>query len=136
MTLDYRKTFEIEIINEFQSAIHSKMLNYVLNNELDKSDSTNLQTNLLNQLSNMNQINLFKSSLEELEAYHDYLRSIKKYADSITRTTWVLTNTLDDKTKCKLSFIAQLRRNEVTAYKCALKNKGCVSTKLIWKIFP
>ncbi|EGO8295791.1 antitoxin epsilon, partial [Enterococcus faecalis] len=22
MTLDYRKTFEIEIINEFQSAIH------------------------------------------------------------------------------------------------------------------
>ncbi|HFO0551559.1 TPA: antitoxin epsilon, partial [Enterococcus faecium] len=26
MTLDYRKTFEIEIINEFQSAIHSKML--------------------------------------------------------------------------------------------------------------
>ena len=60
MTLDYRKTFEIEIINEFQSAIHSKMLNYVLNNELDKSDSTNLQTNLLNQLSNMNQINLFK----------------------------------------------------------------------------
>ena len=50
MTLDYRKTFEIEIINEFQSAIHSKMLNYVLNNELDKSDSTNLQTNLLKQL--------------------------------------------------------------------------------------
>ena len=84
MTLDYRKTFEIEIINEFQSAIHSKMLNYILNNELDKSDSTNLQTNLLNQLSNMNQINLFKLSLEELEAYHEYLRAIKKYADSIT----------------------------------------------------
>ena len=84
MALDYRKTFEIEIINEFQSAIHSKMLNYVLNNELDKSDSTNLQTNLLNQLSDMNQINLFKLSLEELEAYHEYLRSIKKYADSIT----------------------------------------------------
>ena len=84
MTLDYRKTFEIEIINEFQSSIHSKMLNYVLNNELDKSDSTNLQTNLLNQLSDMNQINLFKLSLEELEAYHEYLRAIKKYADSIT----------------------------------------------------
>ena len=77
MGLDYRKTFEIEIINEFQSAIHSKMLNYVLNNELDKSDSTNLQTNLLNQLSDMNQINLFKLSLEELETYHEYLRAIK-----------------------------------------------------------
>ena len=86
MTLDYRKTFEIEIIIEFQSAILSKMLNYVLNNELDKSDSTNLQVNLLKQLSNINQINLFELSLEELEAYHDYLRTIKKYADNITRT--------------------------------------------------
>ena len=113
MTLDYRKTFEIEIINEFQSAIHSKMLNFVLNNEFDKSDSKNPQTNLLNQLSNMNQINLFKLSLEELEAYHEYLRAIKKYADNITRTAWVLTNTLDDKTKCKLSFIAQLPLNEI-----------------------
>ena len=35
----------------------------------------------------MNQINLFKLSLEELETYYEYLRSIKKYADSITRTT-------------------------------------------------
>ena len=60
------------------------MLNFVLNNDFDKSDSKNLQTNLLNQLSNMNQINLFKLSLEELEAYHEYLRAIKKYADSIT----------------------------------------------------
>ncbi|MGZ0968292.1 hypothetical protein ACXOS0_09065, partial [Streptococcus thermophilus] len=54
--INYRKTFEIEIINELQSAIHSKMLNFVLNNKFDKSDSKNLQTNLLNQLSNMNQI--------------------------------------------------------------------------------
>ncbi|MHC3844837.1 hypothetical protein ACXOLI_08985, partial [Streptococcus thermophilus] len=37
--INYRKTFEIEIINELQSAIHSKMLNFVLNNEFDKSDS-------------------------------------------------------------------------------------------------
>ncbi|WP_439224230.1 hypothetical protein [Escherichia coli] len=29
-------------------------------------------------------MNLFKLSLEELEAYHEYLRAIKKYADSIT----------------------------------------------------
>ncbi|MEQ7989440.1 antitoxin epsilon [Enterococcus faecalis] len=55
-------------------------------NRTDKSDSTNLQVNLLKQLSNMNQINLFELSLEELEAYHDYLRTIKKYADNITRT--------------------------------------------------
>ena len=60
------------------------MLNFVLNNEFDKSNSKNLQTNLLNQLSNMNQINSFKLSLEELETYHEYLRAIKKYADSIT----------------------------------------------------
>ncbi|ELS0455748.1 antitoxin epsilon [Enterococcus casseliflavus] len=64
MKLDYEKTFEIEIINEFSASIYAKMLNYVLNNELDKNDLTNLQTNLLNQLSNMNQIDLFKLSLE------------------------------------------------------------------------
>ena len=87
MKLDYEKMFEIEIINEFSASIYAKILNYVLNNELDKNNLTNLQTNLLNQLSDMNQINLFKLSLEELEAYHEYLRSIKKYADSITRTT-------------------------------------------------
>jgi len=29
-------------------------------------------------------LNYVKLSLEELEAYHEYLRAIKKYADSIT----------------------------------------------------
>ncbi|WP_446423254.1 hypothetical protein [Enterococcus faecalis] len=47
---------------------------------------TRLQTNLLKQLSNMNQIDLFKLSFEELKAHHEYLRNIKKYADIITRT--------------------------------------------------
>ncbi|MBM7544807.1 hypothetical protein JOC59_001538 [Weissella beninensis] len=65
MKLDYEKTFEIEIINEFSASIYAKMLNYVLNNELDKNDLKDLQTNLLKQLSSMNQIDLFKLSLEE-----------------------------------------------------------------------
>lgn len=86
MKLDYEKTFEIEIINEFSASIYAKMLNYVLNNELDKIDLTNLQTNLLKQLSSMNQIDLFKLSLEELKTHHEYLRNIKKYADIVTRT--------------------------------------------------
>lgn len=86
MKLDYEKMFEIEIINEFSASIYAKMLNYVLNNELDKNDLTNLQTNLLKQLSSMNQIDLFKLSLKELKAHHEYLRNIKKYADIITRT--------------------------------------------------
>ena len=71
MKLDYEKTFEIEIISEFSASIYAKMLNYVLNNELDKNDLTNLQTNLLKQLSNMNQIDLFKLSLKELKAHHE-----------------------------------------------------------------
>ncbi|MGF1338427.1 hypothetical protein ACQSGH_27910 [Klebsiella pneumoniae] len=54
--------------------------------KLDKNDLTNLQTNLLKQLSNMNQIDLFKLSLEELKAHHEHLRNIKKYADIVTRT--------------------------------------------------
>lgn len=80
-----RRRLKLKSLTNFQHH-YAKMLNYVLNNELDKNDLTNLQTNLLKQLSNMNQIDLFKLSLEELKAYHEYLRNIKKYADIITRT--------------------------------------------------
>ena len=80
-----RRRLKLKSLMNFQHH-YAKMLNYVLNNELDKNDLTNLQTNLLKQLSNMNQIDLFKLSLEELKAHHEYLRNIKKYADIITRT--------------------------------------------------
>lgn len=83
MELDYRKTFKIEIINEFYASIYAKMLNYVLNNELDDTDLSIIQVNLLKQLSTLHQIDLFELTLEELDAYDNYLLAIKKYADNI-----------------------------------------------------
>ena len=61
--------------------------------------------------------------MKNLEAYHDYLPSIKNMPTVSHDQREVLTNTLDDKTKCKLSFIAQLRRNEGLRTGAPLKNK-------------
>ena len=44
------KTFEIEIINELSASVYNRVLNYVLNHELNKNDSQLLEVNLLNQL--------------------------------------------------------------------------------------
>ncbi|MBQ2671286.1 MAG: antitoxin epsilon, partial [Clostridia bacterium] len=49
-----------------------------------KKDRTTLQSNLLNQLSVMKQIDLFSLSLDKLKYYHEYLLATKKYAEAIT----------------------------------------------------
>ena len=83
-TVTYEKILEIEIINELNASIYAKMLNYVLKNNLEKKDRTTLQSNLLNQLSVMKQIDLFSLSLDKLKYYHEYLLATKKYAEVIT----------------------------------------------------
>ncbi len=50
MAVTYEKTFEIEIINELSASVYNRVLNYVLNHELNKNDSQLLEVNLLNQL--------------------------------------------------------------------------------------
>lgn len=85
MTETYEKILKIEIINELHASIYAKILNYVLNEELDKNDTTDLHINFKKQLSIMKKIDLFKLSFEELEFYHDNLLALKKYADSITK---------------------------------------------------
>ena len=37
MAVTYEKTFEIEIINELSASVYNRVLNYVLNHELDTS---------------------------------------------------------------------------------------------------
>ena len=49
MAVTYEKTFEIEIINELSASVYNRVLNYVLNHELNKNDSQLLEVNLLNQ---------------------------------------------------------------------------------------
>ena len=65
MAVTYEKTFEIEIINELSASVYNRVLNYVLNHELNKNDSQLLEVNLLNQLKLAKRVNLFDYSLEE-----------------------------------------------------------------------
>ena len=46
MAVTYEKTFEIEIINELSASVYNRVLNYVLNHELNKNDSQLLEVNL------------------------------------------------------------------------------------------
>ena len=63
MAVTYEKTFEIEIINELSASVYNRVLNYVLNHELNKNDSQLLEVNLLNQLKLAKRVNLFDYSL-------------------------------------------------------------------------
>lgn len=78
MAVTYEKTFEIEIINELSASVYNRVLNYVLNHELNKNDSQLLEVNLLNQLKLAKRVNLFDYSLEELQAVHEYWRSMNR----------------------------------------------------------
>ncbi|MGN2341516.1 hypothetical protein [Streptococcus dysgalactiae] len=44
MAVTYEKTFEIEIINELSASVYNRVLNYVLNHELDILDITKQRT--------------------------------------------------------------------------------------------
>lgn len=47
MAVTYEKTFEIEIINELSASVYNRVLNYVLNHELNKNDSQLLEVNFI-----------------------------------------------------------------------------------------
>lgn len=83
MAVTYEKTFEIEIINELSASVYNRVLNYVLNHELNKNDSQLLEVNLLNQLKLAKRVNLFDYSLEELKAVHEYWRSMNLYSKQV-----------------------------------------------------
>ena len=55
----------------------------VLNHELNKNDSQLLEVNLLNQLKLAKRVNLFDYSLEELQAVHEYWRSMNRYSKQV-----------------------------------------------------
>ena len=59
MAVTYEKTFEIEIINELSASVYNRVLNYVLNHDL------------------------FQQPFEELQAIHEYWRSMNQYSKQI-----------------------------------------------------
>ncbi|MGT2743498.1 hypothetical protein [Streptococcus plurextorum] len=50
---------------------------------IQKSDSQLLEVNLLNQLKLAKRVNLFDYSLEELQAVHEYWRSMNRYSKQV-----------------------------------------------------
>ena len=54
-----------------------------MNHELNKNDSQLLEVNLLNQLKLAKRVNLFDYSLEELQAVHEYWRSMNRYSKQV-----------------------------------------------------
>ncbi|MBO6387087.1 antitoxin, partial [Enterococcus casseliflavus] len=77
--------FEIEIINELSASVYNRVLNYVLNHELNKDNSQLLEVNLLNQLKLARRVNLFDYSLEELKAVHEYWRAMNRYSKQVLK---------------------------------------------------
>ena len=66
----------IEKMSDIDIDLYSK-------NELNKNDSQLLEVNLLNQLKLAKRVNLFDYSLEELQAVHEYWRSMNRYSKQV-----------------------------------------------------
>ena len=80
MAVTYEKTFEIEIINELSASVYNRVLNYVLNHELDTKNTRLLEVNLLEVAQ---EVDLFQLPFEELQAIHEYWRSMNQYSKQI-----------------------------------------------------
>ena len=85
MELNYERTYQIELINEFSASVYNRVLNYVLNHELDMDNTKLLEVNLLNQLEVAQEVNLFQQTLEELTAIDEYWESMDKYSKQILK---------------------------------------------------
>ncbi|PWZ83575.1 antitoxin, partial [Staphylococcus pseudintermedius] len=54
------------MINELSASVYNRVLNYVLNHELDTKNTRLLEVNLLNQLEVAQEVDLFQQPFEEL----------------------------------------------------------------------
>ncbi len=83
--LNYEKTFKIELLNEFANGVYSRLLNFILNNGMDRQDKNNPYNVLLDQFVEMLDINLFEMSFEELEVIDGYWTNMNSYIKEITK---------------------------------------------------
>lgn len=81
--IDYELTVKIELINEFSYGIYNRLLNYILNNEIDRI-SPNLYSTLLSTLKEMLSADLSSFSKEELEKTLVYWKNMNQYINEIT----------------------------------------------------
>ncbi len=81
--IDYELTAKIEIINEFSYGIYNRLLNYILNNGIDRT-RPNLYSTLLSTLGKMLSADLSSFSKEELEKTLLYWKNMNLYIKEIT----------------------------------------------------
>lgn len=81
--IDYELTAKIEIINEFSYGIYNRLLNYILNNGIDRN-SPNLYSTLLSTLRKVLSADLSSFSKEELEKTLLYWKNMNQYIKEIT----------------------------------------------------
>lgn len=81
--IDYELTAKIEIINEYSYGIYNRLLNYILNNGIDRT-SPNLYSTLLSTLKGMFSADLSSFSKEELEKTLLYWKNMNQYINEIT----------------------------------------------------
>jgi len=83
--LDYEKTFKIEVLNEFSNGVYARLLNFILKNDIDKNDNNNFYVNLLNQFSEMLNVDLFKMTIVELDNVKAYWDNMNNFIKGITK---------------------------------------------------
>lgn len=84
-SLNYEQTFKIELLNEFSNGVYARLLNFILKNGVDKNDSNNFYVSLLQQFSEMLNVDLFKMSNVELDNVKSYWENMNDYIKGITK---------------------------------------------------
>lgn len=84
-SLNYEQTFKIEVLNEFSNGVYARLLNFILKNGIDKNDSNNFYVSLLQQFSEMLNVDLFKMSNVELDNVKSYWENMNDYIKGITK---------------------------------------------------
>jgi len=84
-SLNYEQTFKIEVLNEFSNGVYARLLNFILKNGVDKNDSNNFYVSLLQQFSEMLNVDLSKMSNVELDNVKSYWEDMNDYIKGITK---------------------------------------------------
>ncbi len=84
MKLDYEKTFEIEIINEFSMSIYNRILRYAMKNDINLESNDHFISLLFHQMEENLNVKLYDKSLDELEDIKKYWQHMNDYTKEIT----------------------------------------------------
>ncbi|PFX53374.1 hypothetical protein [Bacillus toyonensis] len=83
--IDYEHTFKIELLNELSNRVHARLLNFVIKKGIDSTNNKNFYACLLEQFSEMLNVDLFKMTNEELENAHSYWEKMNNLTKEITK---------------------------------------------------